>query len=282
MVPFVEPVSRSFLTLANRPASGQWQLPRRVGKGLALDRGMAKKIYGLGLGAALWVSAPGAFAGEPPQPGMALDPQDLPPEARHYERLLRDDPALGGSDDSVENRRHFDAQRLQAGTVVGMAVPQGNLGVFLEVNAFDWLALGAGGGMSIWGPTGGGYARLRPIVWGGVGHNVLSAITLELGYAYMNYGGQPFGGIDLMPCIEECHESVERVSVPSHFGAVSVGLEHSLPFGISLRYGVGYTHLLATPAWRCELGSRPVDCGSDPEPAHDFMTFHFGVGYALL
>jgi hypothetical protein len=208
-----------------------------------------------------------------------LQPEQLPPEARHYEKLLSG-TAVDETDDTVDDRRQFDAQRFHAGSEFGVGVPFGDLGLYVEVNVWDRLALGIGGGISYWGLAGGTYARLRPIVWGGEGRHVLNAITVEAGYAYMSYGGDPLGGLHLFPCIEECHPSAYHVSVGSHIGALSIGLEHALWNGFTLRYAVGGARLLATPKWRCELEGRPAAC-ADAEPEHRFAVVSFAVSHAL-
>jgi len=69
--------------------------------------------FGLGVALAAAVSGLVGTASAAPdiQPGMALSPEDLPPEAQHYEGLLRGDSAadrLRWDDDSVDERRHFD------------------------------------------------------------------------------------------------------------------------------------------------------------------------------
>ncbi len=233
----------------------------------------------MGLGAALGLVAAGARAEQPIQPGMALDPEQLSPEAARYEQALQGRP-VGEGDDSVENRRHFDDHPIYGGVLTGLAVPGGTLGLFLEANVWDRLAIGAAGGVSPWGPTGGGYVRLRPIVWGGEGENVLSAITIDVGYAYMMYGGDILPDIDFT-CGEDCRRTPHHVSVPSHVGTIGVGLEHALFKGFSFRYGVGYGRLLQVPAWRCELEGQPSACWSESEPQHDFMTLNFGFSHKL-
>jgi hypothetical protein len=241
---------------------------------------MLKGLCGLAALTALQLAPARADADQQIQPGMALDPRDVPPEARQYEGLLQGDSSLSGGDDTVENRRHFDDRRFHIGTAAGVSVSLGSLGAFVEADVWDRLALGGGGGIGVWGPAVGTYARLRPFVWGGVGKNTLSAFTLELGYGYMSYGGDAFGGLDLMPCIEECKPSVHHRSVFSHFGSFSAGLEHALFFGLSIHYSVGYGRLLSAPSARCELENVPVDCGSY-QPQKDFMVGSLALSYGL-
>lgn len=220
-------------------------------------------------------------AAPPPEPGMALEAEYLPPGARSDEGQQPGDVDLGQSDDTVGNRRHFDEQRFHAGLGIGVGVPVGALGLYLEANVWDRLALGVGGGLGLWGPSVGGYARLRPVVWGGEGRRRLNAVTLEAGYGYMSYGGDILGGFNLMPCIDNCEPSRHHVPVPSHVGALSLGLEHALWNGFTLRYAIGGAQLLATPIWRCELEDEPVPCGAEPEPEHAFMVVSFGISHAL-
>jgi hypothetical protein len=156
----------------------------------------------------------------------------------------------------------------------------------VEVNVWDRLALGAAGGVGLSGPGGGGYARLRPIVWGGGHEQVLSAITIETAYAYMMYGGgDPFADVHILPCMADdgCPLPPHYVSVPAHVGAVTIGLEHSLPKGFTFRYGLGWGHLLATPKWRCELNGSPYNCTASAgnPPARDFLVLNFGFSHSL-
>src|SRR3954464_4776856 len=106
----------------------------------------------LGLGGALAAALSGligrAEAAPEIHPGMALSPEDLPPEAQHYERLLRGDTAadrLRWDDDSVDERRHFDDHVFHAGFGTGVGTPVGLMGVYVEANPGDALALGVGG-----------------------------------------------------------------------------------------------------------------------------------------
>ena len=221
-----------------------------------------------------------ALAAPDIRPGTALSPEDLPPEAQGYERLLRADSAADPppqNSDTVVERRHFDDQVFHAGIGTGLGTPVGMLGAFLEANPWDAVALGLGGGVTFWGPAGGAYLRLRPLVWGGQGQRVLHAFTLQTSYTYMRDGE-----LELMSCIEACPSRVRFLDRTAQFGALSTGFEHRLASGWTFRYDFGVAHSwLATP-WKCvrydTVAASP--CSSTP-PSDTLFVGTFGLSHAL-
>jgi hypothetical protein len=234
------------------------------------------------LGIAIWAAGNGltgnAWADPEIGPGMALSPEDLPPEAQHYERLLRGD-ATGDPlrwDDTVDERRHFNDHIFHAGTGTGLGTPVGMVGAFLEANPWDALALGLGGGVTYWGLAGGAYVRLRPFAWGGQGQRALHAFTLQTSYTYMQYGDFLF-----MPCVDGCGD-VHVLGGTAQFGAVSAGFEHQLVSGWTFRYDFGVAHVLfATPGKCARYGTgEAVACSGGSNPDTLFVGT-FGFSHAL-
>ena len=213
-------------------------------------------------------------------PGTALSPGELPPEAQGYERLLHAHSAADpptGNGDTVAGRRHFDDQIFHAGIATGFGTPVGMLGAFVEANPWDAVGLGLGGGVTLWGPAGGAYLRLRPLVWGGQGQRVLHAFTLQTSYTYMRDGE-----LELMSCIEACPSRVRFLNRTAQFGALSAGFEHQLASGWTFRYDFGVAHSwLATP-WKCvrydTVAASP--CSSNP-PSDTLFVGTFGLSHAL-
>jgi hypothetical protein len=212
-------------------------------------------------------------------PGMALRPEDLPPEAQHYEHLLRDDTKavpLGREDDSVDERRHFHDHVFHAGIGTGFGTPLGMTGAFLEANPWDALALGVGGGVTLWGPAGGAYVRLRPFAWGGQGQRVLHAFTLQSSYTFMRDGELPS-----IPCVHACRE-VGFLDRTAHFGALSAGFEHQLVSGWTFRYDFGVAQALFATPWKCARydTDAAVPC-SGSSPTDTLFVGTFGLSHAL-
>jgi hypothetical protein len=236
---------------------------------------MRKFLLGVALLAAVSGLTETASATPEIRPGMALSPEDLPPEAQHYERLLHGDATadrLRWDDDSVDERRHFDDHALHVGFATGLGTPVGMAGAFAEANPWDALALGMGGGVTFWGLAGGAYVRLRPLAWGGHGRGALHAFTLQTSYTYMQYGEFLF-----TPCIDTC-DGGQVLGGTAQFGALSAGFEHQLASGWTFRYDFGVAHaLFATPGKcaRYDTGAA-VPCGGDSNPDTLFVgTFAF-------
>lgn len=210
------------------------------------------------------------------QPGMALSPQDLPPEARDAQppggahatdRLISDDPnadPMGWANDTVDERRHFDDRTLHLGIGTGLGTPVGLIGVLVEANVLDGLAVGAGAGVASWGPAGGAFMRLRPFVWGGQGERVLHAFTLQSSYTYMLHGKEPLTDVDIgfFQCegSSSCEPEPDFVPHPGHFLSLSAGFEHALVSGWSFRYDFGFASALNESEWECAFGDTPTPC----------------------
>jgi len=236
-------------------------------------------LLGWGIALGGLVTSSGAGAEPEIRPGTALDPETLPPEAQRYERLLQQDGdrALPYSDDSVDERRHFDDRRLALGLGTGLGSPTGLMGVFLEVNALDWVAVGAGAGLGAWGPALGGYLTLRPIVWGGQEEGALHAFTLRGTYTYMAYGDDPLDfclGID-----RGCEDRPQYEQQNAAFWGFAAGFEHATWTGWSFRWDIGYAHTPAPLSWRCTIAGSPASCGGGPNDA--LPIFSFGIAHTL-
>jgi hypothetical protein len=210
---------------------------------------------------------------------MALAPEDLPPEAQHYERLLRGDATadpVDWEDDSVDERRHFNDHVWHMGIGTGLGTPLGMVGAFVEANPWDAIALGVGGGVTFWGLAGGAYGRLRPFAWGGQGQRALHAFTIQASYTYMQYGEVLFS-----PCIDAC-DDVHALDRTAQLGALSAGFEHQLASGWTFRYDFGAAHVLFATPWQCaryDTGAA-VPCSGESNPDTLFVAT-FGVSHAL-
>jgi len=219
---------------------------------------------------------------------MALSPEDLPPEARDHGRLLSDDPnadPMRWPDDTVDERRHFDDRTLHLGMGTGVGTPVGILGAFIEANVLDGLAVGAGGGVTFWGPAGGAYVRLRPVVWGGHGKGALHAFTLQTSYTYMLHGEEPLRNIDIsfMDCEgndSRCQPDPDFVPHGAHFMSLSAGFEHALDSGWSFRYDFGFAKALSSSEWECRFGTAPTPC-TRYTPDDTVLVATFAFSHAL-
>lgn len=227
---------------------------------------MSKFWCAVALVAAMGGLAGTATAAPDIRPGMALSPQDLPPEAQ-YERLISDDPnadPMGRACDTVDERRHFDDRTLHLGIGTGVGTPVGLLGAFLEADVLDGMAVGAGAGVTAWGPAGGGFLRLRPFVWGGQGERVLHAFTLQSSYTYMLHGKEPLRDVDFgfFHCdgASSCEPEPDFVPHAGHFLSLSAGFEHALVSGWSFRYDFGFASALNDSNWECAFGSTRAPC----------------------
>ena len=235
---------------------------------------------GVGLVAAMASLAGTAWAGPDIHPGMALPPEDLPPEAQHYERLLRGDGTTNppsSNDDSVDERRHFNDRAFHAGMGTGFGTPLAMVGAFLEANPWDALALGMAGGVTLWGPAGGTYVRLRPLAWGGQGKRVLHAFTLGSSYTLMRDGE-----LRLMTCIHTPCDEVGFLNRTALFGSLSAGFEHQLASGWTFRYDFGVAQALFATPWRCaryDTGAE-APCGGS-SPTDTLFVGTFGMSHAL-
>jgi hypothetical protein len=248
---------------------------------------MQKIGLGVALAAAVIAVAATTSAAAEIRPGMALSPDDLPPEAQHYERLLRADATeepLGWDDDSVDERRHFDDRLLQVGFGTGVGTPIGLMGAYLEANPWDGLSLGVGAGFTSWGPAGGVSLRLRPFVWGGQGQRALHAFTLQTSYTYMRHGRDPlrdfeFGFYDCE--VGACPEpEPDFVPTGAHFMSLSAGFEHALASGWTFRYELGFARALRPTSWGCVLDGRSTPC-TNSSPSDTLLVVGFAVSHAL-
>jgi hypothetical protein len=214
------------------------------------------------------------------RPGMALTPDQLPPEASHYEALLQGEP-LSQDGDTVEKRRRFDDQALRIGIGMGVAVGSFGLALYTEVDAGDRLALGSEVGLSLWGLMAGGYLRVRPAVWGGRQRRALHALTLQGGYRYMQYGEDPFSGILASACHGDC-DRVHFLNAPAHFITLEAGFEHAFASGWGIRYSMGAALMAGEPDWRCEKVRQPISCADGSAPDRQLLVTRFVLSHAIF
>jgi hypothetical protein len=217
----------------------------------------------MGLGNVVWVVALGvgswarvAFCASELAPGSALPAELEPSEAEVFEALLHEG-------DTVAARRRFD----ELGLLVGLGLGYPLLSrVSIEASPWDAVAVGGEGGLSFWGGAIGGYARVRPWVWGGQGRALLSALSLQAGYRYMSYGDEPFSGWFSSLCHADCARPLVS-STFSHWLDFQAGFEHAFAAGWVLRYAMGAAWLPRAPAWACTSEGQAASCGDVSLPA---------------
>ena len=211
------------------------------------------------------------------QVGDALPTEELPAEAQQFEAALQGHP-LGGTGDTVEERRRFDARLVQLGGGIGLGMPAALLGGYAELTPWERITLGLEAGVNFWGPAGGGYVRLRPIVWGGEGRRLLNAFVLQASYTVMRDGPVPL----FMPCISSPCREVGYLNRTAQVGAISAGFEHEWASGFSIRYDFGVGRALSATAWKCarfDDGSS-APCEHSP-PSDNQLLLSFAVGHTL-
>lgn len=254
---------------------------------------MSRRLCSFALAAAVGGGGETALAEEEVRPGTALSPEQLPAEPRYYERLLRDDSVGGAAaaeelgllgNDTVDERRHFDDRKVHLGLGTGLGTPVGLLGAYVEANPWDGLALGAGAGVTAWGPAGGVLLRVRPYVWGGQGQRALHAFTLQTSYTYMLHGREPLGDVDISfyRCeVGACPEpKPEFIPQAAHFMSLSAGFEHALLTGWTFRYDLGFAQALKPTTWECAFGPTPAPCESS-SPSDTVLVLAFAFSHAL-
>jgi hypothetical protein len=249
----------------------------------------------LALGAAsfAFVWSTQALAKQPEiQPGMALPPEFVAPEAAAFEAQLDPDAEPDGQPgdaNTVAKRRHFDDRRLFLGAGIGEGSAMGVSGFYLELAVIDRLTLGAGLGFTFWGRAEGGYLRGRPVVWGGAHEKgALHALTLQLGYTHMAYGRSIWEDLYFV-CLHDpdekpgdrCYTSSVDTQ-PAHFGLLQAGLEHSFSRGLSLHYELGVMHSLTKLSWTCTHLRSPVACQPGDIPVNTTWVLSAGLSYAIL
>ena len=233
---------------------------------------MSKTLAALVLTAAFGSVSP-AYAGEQIPGGAATLAEGLPIHSGYDDHFLASTDEQTPWDDTVEKRRHFDEHLLQAGVSLGSGSQIQLIGLFAEANVWDRLALGAGAGVSFWGPEASGYVRFRPVVWGGEGRHLLNALTLRAEYTVMREGAELFSF-----CDDNC--GVRFVDRTAQLGALSVGFEHQLWSGWAFRYDVGFAHVLAATRWSCQVNRMPAPCDGEA-PSDDMMVSLFAVSHTL-
>lgn len=210
------------------------------------------------------------------QPGDALAPEELPADARPFEAALWGAP-VDATGNSVVERRRFDARWAALGVGTGLGMPVALVGAYAELTPWERTTVGVEGGLTFWGLAGGGYVRLRPIIWGGEGRKLLNAFVLQVSYTLMRDGQ-----LDLLPCIDSCSQRVHYLPRTAQVGALSAGFEHQFASGWSIRYDFGFGHVLSATAWKCTRfdDGKAAPCPSG-QPSDDLPVMSFAVGHTL-
>jgi len=184
---------------------------------------------------------------------------------------------------------HFDDRPLQLELIFGFGTTVGVLGLVLDYNVGDWLALGAGAGLGIHGPLWEAHARFRPLVGrlGGQSKG-LQALTLETAFSQGPYADLPKNGFVLCDRADGAANRVgddcfQPNAVPrlTSFGQLELGWEARFESGFSLRLSGGFATALHMGTPRCYGASmQPVPCGgSEPERTIVVLTSAFGYAF---
>lgn len=223
----------------------------------------------------LALQAESALASPEIRPGDALAPGDLPPEAQQFEAALQGQ-SVDAAGNSVVERRRFDARWVGVGFGIGLGMPSALVGGYVELTPWERFTVGVEAGLNFWGPAGGAYVRLRPIIWGGEGRNLLNAFVLQASYTIMRDGE-----LDMMPCIHACRE-LEYLNRTAQYGGLSAGFEHQLASGWSIHYDFGVGRALFATPWKCKRfdDGMPAPCQGDA-PDDDVPIVSFAVGHTL-
>lgn len=208
--------------------------------------------------------------------GDALDARDFSLEAQRLELALQGTP-VDATGHTVVERRRFDVAWAALGVGTGLAMPGALVGVYVELTAWERMTIGADVGLTLWGPAGGGYFRLRPIIWGGEGSKLLNAFVLQTSYTVARDGE-----LDLMPCIDVCVDQNQYLDRTALIGALSAGFEHLFASGWSIHYDFGIGQVLTATPWLCRRfdDRRATPCSGSP-PSDNLPVVSFAVGHTL-
>jgi len=174
----------------------------------------------------------------------------------------------------------FDDKRIHVEGRAGFGTPVGLYGVALELNAFDWLAVGGGMGTNSEGRQWEAHARLRPVVmpqrsgW-------LHAMTLEGAFARGPYAHWEF---DVLPCVHVCQDTEWHPRMMS-WGQAEAGLETRAPVGLTWRGGVGLAFPMSSRATLCTTKDWIADtvevAACDAVPGDYLFVLSVAMGFAF-
>lgn len=182
---------------------------------------------------------------------------------------------------------HFDDHPIQLELIFGFGTTVGVLGLALDYDVGDALALGAGAGLGIHGPVWEVHARFRPWVARiGERERVLSALTLETAFSRGQYADFP-DFINSFTCDGEANRvgdgcfHANTVPRPTSFTELELGWELRLPSGVTVRLSGGAASALHMGTPHC-VGPREqtVPCGG-PEPERTIAVLTSALGYAF-
>jgi hypothetical protein len=178
-------------------------------------------------------------------------------------------PSVVANDDA--SRPRFDDHPLALELRLGAAAATGVLGVVLEYNVHDRLALNAGVGTNLLGLSNSVGARVRPWVLASGNRKQLHALVLEGSLSRSVYAGEWGGGI---LCEDRCTQ-------PRYVAWAQGELGWEARFGQwQVHTSLGAASLLGDPQFSCAHGQADPDhCGS--RVARVLFSQTIGVGYAF-
>ena len=146
----------------------------------------------------------------------------------------------------------------------------GELGVSLEYNLGNPLALGVGVGTNSLGAAWAAHARARPIWWQTANGNFFHALTIEGSVSRAGYNS----GIDLSALCDCTPTGVVAQTV--YWAQGEVGWEGMLGNGFSFRASSGLASAIGSRHWQC----LPEDPTCHPPPRQLYVqTFALGVAF---
>ncbi len=182
---------------------------------------------------------------------------------------------------------HFDDRPVQLELIFGFGTTVGVLGLAMDYNVGEVLALGAGAGLGIHGPVWEAHARFRPWVARiGQQGRVLSALTLETAFSRGQYADFP-DVFSTWLCEGEANRvgdgcfHADTVPRLTSFVQLELGWELRLPSGLMVRISGGAASALYMGTPHC-VGAREqtVPCGG-PEPERTIAVVTSALGYAF-
>jgi hypothetical protein len=172
-------------------------------------------------------------------------------------------------------RPRFDQRPLSVWQRIGAAASTGLVGMVLEYNLHDRLALNVGIGTNLLGLSSAVGARVRPLVVASSNHEQLHALTFESSLSRSAYRGDGPGGI---LCDDGCMRS-EYVA----WAQTEVGWEARFGRHWQVQTSLGAAYLLGNPQFSCVNSQHdPARCASPRAPdLRVLFSQTLGVGYAF-
>lgn len=172
-------------------------------------------------------------------------------------------------------RPRFDDRPLAFELRTGAASATGLVGIVLEYNVHDRLALNAGVGTNLLGISSAVGARVRPMIGASSNGKQLHALVLEATLSRSAYEGG--WAAEQLFCEDRCMQ-------PRYVGWAQAELGWEARIGRwQLQTTVGAAFLIGNPQFSCRHDGidSPAYCGSSQNVARVLFTQTIGAGYAF-